>query len=452
MHLSYSGGDRFLGVDGGHLVWSSDARFVRVLWQAFRDGDDLAVALAAQLTAGSGGLVDFIVVETTATGADVLVRGDIDATVVTGDGHTETLSGRGIRTWREAPCEALRSLSVGVVSDEDCLPIHSAVVRAGSFALLLDGEARPPRAPETPTILAPEPVPASFPAPAAPNAAAPTSASAPPPPPAESTPPAPLPHDPAALASAPETTLAAPPSPPPPAPRAAPSTEPAPAASGPAALAFPPPPPPPPAANEPASATLSYDDVAAQVARKGQDEFDHLFESTVLRSPEDAAVRVAPGEDADNAVDGAPAPLGDHDGATILGSQLSALLRAGRATGLATPPQAAALQLVFSTGEIVGSDRPIIVGRKPQADRVSGTDMPRLVTVTGINGDISRSHVEIRPDGGDLFATDLGSTNGTDLVDARGRQRLVAYQPVPLTVGSRLDLGDGVTIDVRVVQ
>jgi len=227
------------------------------------------------------------------------------------------------------------------------------------------------------------------------------------------------------------------------------------------------------------------------------DEYGHLFESTILRTSEDAAIRIDPEdvEEAASPVAAVSPQLGDHDGETILGSQLAAELAASRQTGvdIASPPAAAApqlgdhdgetilgsqltaalaaargqgtavspppppnaavaMELVFSTGEIVLVDGPVVIGRKPQAARFTGAHTPKMVTVTGPNNDISRSHLEITPEGDHLLATDLGSTNGTILHGPAGARPLTAHAPEPCGVGSRLDLGDGVIIDVRTAR
>ena len=77
-------------------------------------------------------------------------------------------------------------------------------------------------------------------------------------------------------------------------------------------------------------------------------------------------------------------------------------------------------KLVFSTGEVVDVDRAIIVGRAPEARRFASSDQPHLVTVASPHHEISSTHLEIRPgagaDHGSAVVTDLGSTNGTVLV------------------------------------
>ena len=110
-------------------------------------------------------------------------------------------------------------------------------------------------------------------------------------------------------------------------------------------------------------------------------------------------------------------------------------------------------RLVFSSGDNVEVDRAVLVGRAPEARRFSSGDQPRLVTVPSPAQEISSTHLEIRPgagaDHGSAVVTDLGSTNGTVLVQPglppEDLQAGIAVQLVP---GATLDLGDGVTIQV----
>jgi hypothetical protein len=106
---------------------------------------------------------------------------------------------------------------------------------------------------------------------------------------------------------------------------------------------------------------------------------------------------------------------------------------------------------VLSTGEVVDVDRTIIVGRAPEARRFASSDQPRLVTVASPQHEISSTHLEIRPgagaDHGSAVVTDLGSTNGTVLVQpGLPPEDLQAGIAVSLIPGAILDLGDGVTI------
>jgi FHA domain len=100
-----------------------------------------------------------------------------------------------------------------------------------------------------------------------------------------------------------------------------------------------------------------------------------------------------------------------------------------------------------SDGSTAKVDRPVLIGRAPSADR-SSRQSPRLMTVASPNHDISRTHLEVAPQGWKVLVTDLNSTNGTVLVrpGAVDRQRLAPGEPVPAQVGSVIELGDGVSV------
>ncbi|ASK64989.1 hypothetical protein CFK39_03150 [Brachybacterium avium] len=102
----------------------------------------------------------------------------------------------------------------------------------------------------------------------------------------------------------------------------------------------------------------------------------------------------------------------------------------------------------ISGGDRFVLDRTAIVGRRPRASRVSGNDVPQLVTVPSPQQDISRSHLELRLEGWHVVALDLGTTNGTTLhregfepVRLRPREGVVLYD------GDHLDLGDGILLE-----
>lgn len=110
-------------------------------------------------------------------------------------------------------------------------------------------------------------------------------------------------------------------------------------------------------------------------------------------------------------------------------------------------------KLVFSTGDVVDVDRVILAGRAPEARRFASHDQPRLLTLPSPHQEISSTHLEVRPgagaDHGMAIVTDLGSTNGTVLMQpglpAEDLRPGIAVSLVP---GAVLDLGDGVTIQV----
>jgi hypothetical protein len=100
-----------------------------------------------------------------------------------------------------------------------------------------------------------------------------------------------------------------------------------------------------------------------------------------------------------------------------------------------------------SDGSSAELDRPVLIGRAPSTDR-SDNRAPRLMTVPSPNHDISRTHLEVAPDGWQIVATDLNSTNGTILVRPGGvdRHQLAAGEAVTVQVGSVVELGDGVSV------
>jgi hypothetical protein len=100
-----------------------------------------------------------------------------------------------------------------------------------------------------------------------------------------------------------------------------------------------------------------------------------------------------------------------------------------------------------SDGTKADVDRAVLIGRAPSAQR-SSARAPRLMTLPSPGHDISRTHVEIVPEGWQIVVTDLHSTNGTVLVhpDGVNRQQLIPGEPVPVQWGSVVELGDEVSV------
>ena len=153
-----------------------------------------------------------------------------------------------------------------------------------------------------------------------------------------------------------------------------------------------------------------------------------------------------------------PGLTGDHDGTTRTG-RIDPLQFERQQPGLSGQPQAPSVtarpvaRLVFSSGETVDVDRAVLVGRAPEARRFTSTDQPRLVAVQSPHQEVSSTHLEVRPgsgaDHGSAVATDLGSTNGTLIMQpGLPAEELKAGIAVQLIPGAVIDLGDGVTIQV----
>ena len=150
-----------------------------------------------------------------------------------------------------------------------------------------------------------------------------------------------------------------------------------------------------------------------------------------------------------------PAPDRDHDGLTQAGTSEPAHVPPPGIPGQPPAPDVVArpvAKLVFSSGETVEVDRTVLVGRAPEAQRAS-SENPRLVTVPSPQQEISSTHLEVRAgsgvDHGSAVVTDLGSTNGTVLVQpGLAPEDLQPGITVQLIPGAIIDLGDGVTIQV----
>jgi hypothetical protein len=228
------------------------------------------------------------------------------------------------------------------------------------------------------------------------------------------------------------------------------------------------------------------------------DDYDHLFGATEYRSVEDAAVR-APVDDPAGGNGSAGGGTGrsadsdpNHDGMTMTLAELEALQqREVQASSPASPSGAGHLvvrcehqhlnpphaaecrvcrgmihtqapvmvdgidlgRLRFSTGQVVRLERPVLIGRSPKASGPVGGSLPELVTVPSPGQDISRTHVEVRVDGWQVFVVDRDSTNGTTvIVPGSAPQRLRAGEPYPLPTGGRVSLADEVEFTFEAVS
>ena len=229
-------------------------------------------------------------------------------------------------------------------------------------------------------------------------------------------------------------------------------------------------------------------------------QFDDLWGSTMIRSVEDAALRMVEEPDA------GPAPLvvpvanpenpvppvprtasatvgGDHDGATLLRDVLDSeatrdvqedqedpapggeVLAAWCTTGHPNPPQRTSCRICeaqiaaqppelipqpsvgrvrASGGESADLRGTIIVGRNPRAAAGPASMVPKLLKISGFTH-ISGNHVELQVSRWTVIARDLGSLNGTFL-RRRGEEPLRLTEPIPLYRGDVLDLGHGAVL------
>jgi hypothetical protein len=145
----------------------------------------------------------------------------------------------------------------------------------------------------------------------------------------------------------------------------------------------------------------------------------------------------------------------DHDGLTVTGAWRPPPPPSPGIPGQPPAPDVTVpvARLLISNGDVVDVDRAVVIGRAPEARRFNETEQPKLVTVPSPHLEISSTHIEVRPgsgaDHGSAIVTDLGSTNGTVVVQpGLGPEDLSPGHAVQLLPGAIIDLGDGVTIQV----
>jgi len=199
-------------------------------------------------------------------------------------------------------------------------------------------------------------------------------------------------------------------------------------------------------------------DAPAEPAWAGEPVGSAPASSDVPAYPEPPAFPDTPAApEASDDVTARPPAYGDHDGLTRAGAVGDEPSRpAFGIPGQAPAPgslETPVARLQLSHGETVDVDRVVLIGRAPEARRFTTTDQPLLVTVPSPLHEISSTHVEIRPgtgvDHGSAVVTDMGSTNGTVLVQpGLGPEDLVPGIAVQLIPGATINLGDGVTIAV----
>jgi len=147
---------------------------------------------------------------------------------------------------------------------------------------------------------------------------------------------------------------------------------------------------------------------------------------------------------------------GDHDGSTVSADELRALRQqppSADETPTAVLPVAGAAsassvgRIRVSSGQVVALDRTVIIGRRPRSTRASGANLPHLIAVESPQQDISRSHLEVRPEGDTVVVIDLHTTNGSTLLrPGADPVRLHPGEQTLVLTGDVVDLGDGITI------
>lgn len=391
--------------DGGWIALAAGPRLLvvpalddpRAAWSALRRDGGFQAALDVLTANGLGATPPFVLLEWAAgSDARLIVRGDVAVTVTDAAGSTE-LSAAGVSTWVERAMPGLVSFAIEVAAADG--PVLPLVDGAAMVAQISAGEAAEVVTPAS-GAAAPPATAASGPAVAAPPAT-------------EIVPPAAVPSTPEIVAPAMETPAA-------------------------------------PVDVEATQIVPDLDDPQRPEPGEG-DSYDYLFGDTMYRSVADAAVREEePGDGAADEAQDADAASGDHDGQTVMTSDI-AKLRAGRKRGASAAPAPSATQfaLLLSSGAREPLGQPILVGRSPSVSKVSGGQMPRLLTIGGGDQDISRNHVQFSVEGGTVVVTDLHSKNGTTIaLPGKTPQKLRAGEPATVITGTVVDLGGDVTFTV----
>jgi len=113
-----------------------------------------------------------------------------------------------------------------------------------------------------------------------------------------------------------------------------------------------------------------------------------------------------------------------------------------------TTPRPVLGRLVLPTGQAYPLDRPVVLGREPAVPVGHRGETPHLVAIVDPRCEVSGQHALVSVDYWSVEVTDLGSTNGTEVVNPDGRrQKLVPKTPVELEPGARLVLAE--ILDIR---
>ena len=423
---------------------------VTALWERLPAERSLATVIDVLTTQAGGSfstMPSFVAAVLEGTDARVAVRGPLTVRVTGADDETASFSGADVTTWSERFVPGASSVEITVDEDDagTALPVHTGIVLAAA----VNAELEPTDAEALEGSAGPAPVLAETPRPAPSASVAPAAPVAPPAPPV-------VPAAPVAGTSVPL--------PPPPSGLAAPggfASEDDAAAAAAAAAADEA----PTAADEPAEAEESAASPADAVPdatlvpteatlAPPVDEFDHLWGETVHTPIEAAAVR--PSEEPESApAEPETASAGDHDGSTISAAELRDLRQQPAVAPdaptevipVAAPAAASTGRIRVSTGQVVTLDRTVIIGRRPRSTRASGANMPHLIAVESPQQDISRSHLEVRPEGDTVVVIDLHTTNGSTLLrPGADPVRLHPGEQTLVLSGDVVDLGDGVTV------
>jgi len=378
-------------VSGPRLLLVATGADVTAMWAALGNTDGFQGSLDILTSKGLAATPPFVLIESGANGdARVVVRGGTTIQITDASG-AQTLSAEGVSTWVERSLSGVTTLSFDVPGATpagiDSLPLESGVALvAGIFSAGASSSGSAPADTPVPVVAAPPVVEAEEPTPVVD---------------VEET-----------VRELPESATSAPP--------AVASME----------------------SGTPTTESPAVENPA--VAATEAPAADGLTGDTVFRDPPAAASESAePVEPIDDAL---------HDGETVMTSDIAKMRGRRRPNATEAPRPAAAQQLVLvlPTGAREPLIQSILIGRNPSVSKLSGGQIPRLITVGTADQDISRNHAQFALEGGTVVVTDLHSRNGTSIIlPGKSPQKLRAGEPTSVIVGTVIDLGGGLTITVE---
>ncbi len=127
-------------------------------------------------------------------------------------------------------------------------------------------------------------------------------------------------------------------------------------------------------------------------------------------------------------------------------------------SALSAPPTSSSTAAAWSvrvrgTAAVVPLDVPVVVGRRPAAQRVPEHPPPRRIVIPADRADVSGRHVRIEQLGDTLVVSDLGSTNGVVVHWSSGStSRLRPGESCALLPDAVVVLGEGVELEFLAVD
>lgn len=119
-------------------------------------------------------------------------------------------------------------------------------------------------------------------------------------------------------------------------------------------------------------------------------------------------------------------------------------------TGLVQVPRTSRGTMLLPSGEAIPLEGEIVLGRSPRATGLTTSFVATTAIIADGSRDVSRSHARVLVEGWTVLIEDLGSTNGTMLFSADGRQqRLRPHEPVVVSDGDVAVFGEVASVQFQ---